>query len=313
MQRDTIYHGDAKQLAQRFSSANRADDARADADSSEISQVAAIITSPPYFGHRVYQENDLRELGREKSVDEYVENLVDCLQAVRLLLATNGVLWLNLGDTYRRGVLQGVPWRVAIALQDAGWLLRSDVIWHKPNAMPSAATRRPTVDHEYLFLFSNGKEYHYDADAIREPHVTFTEQSRMRGGRTHFGVRNGTPEAGKYGGKINMHDGRWDQAFHPKGRNRRTVWSVPLGKCREAHFAVFPPRLIEPCLLATVPEGEVVLDPFMGAGTTACVAVEHQRHFIGFELAAEYIELAHQRIAATREQRQRAKQDSARG
>lgn len=283
---DTIYCGDAVELARQHADSEPAH---------------GIITSPPYFGHRVYTEDDAREVGREPSVDEYVARVVEVFAALRPLLRDDGTLWLNLGDTFRRGVLQGVPWRVALALQADGWILRSDVIWHKPNAMPSAAKRRPTTDHEYLFLFSKGDRYHYDADAIREPHVTFSEQSRMRGGRKHFGVRNGTPEQGKLGGRINMHDGRWDQAFHPQGRNRRTVWSVPLGKCREAHFAVFPARLIEPCVLASIPEGGLVLDPFMGAGTTACVAVAAGRHYVGYELVEHYVQLAQQRIDKARE------------
>ena len=106
-------------------------------------------------------------------------------------------------------------------------MLRSDIVWHKPNAMPSSVKKRPTTDHEYIFLLTLGSDYHYDIDAIREPHVTFTERSRMRGGRGHLGKRGGTPEAGKNGGDHNLHDARWDQYFHPKGRNKRTVWSVP--------------------------------------------------------------------------------------
>jgi DNA modification methylase len=208
-----------------------------------------IVTSPPYYGHRAYSAaGDPRELGREKTPQDYVDALVGCLGEAGRLLRDDGTLWLNLGDTYRQGRLLGIPWRVALALQDAGWHLRADIIWHKPNAMPSSVRTRPTTDHEYLFLLSKSASYHYDADAIREPHVTFTERSRMRGGRGHFGKRAGTPERGKNQGNGNLHDARWDEYFHPAGRNRRTVWSVPLGKFREAHFAVFPEALIEPVL-----------------------------------------------------------------
>jgi len=216
------------------------------------------------------------------------------------LLRDDGTLWLNLGDTYRNGQLCGVPWRVALALQDRGWLLRSDIVWHKPNAMPSAVKTRPTTDHEYMFLLSKQPEYHYDADAIREPHVTFSERSKMRGGRGHFGKVNGTPERGKNGGNSNLHDGRWDQAFHPNGRNRRTVWSIPLGKFREAHFAVFPERLVEPCIKAGCRPGGVVLDPFMGSGTVGVVAGRLGRKYLGFELVAEYAAMAERRIADAR-------------
>jgi site-specific DNA-methyltransferase (adenine-specific) len=163
--------------------------------------------------------------------------------------------------------------------------------------MPSSVKSRPTVDHEYLFLFSKTEDYFYEADAIREPHVTFTEQSRMRGGRNHFGKRNGTPELGKNAGNGNLHDARWDQAFHPAGRNKRSVWSIPLGKCRDAHFAVFPEGLVEPCIKAGSPEGGIVLDPFTGSGTTGCVAKRLRRQFVGIELVEDYAQLAMRRIA----------------
>jgi DNA modification methylase len=262
--------------------------------------VHCIVTSPPYYGHRAYSAGgDPRELGREKAPQDYVDALVGCLGEAGRLLRDDGTLWLNLGDTYRRGRLLGIPWRVALALQDAGWHLRADIVWHKPNAMPSSVRTRPTTDHEYLFLLSKSAGYHYDADAIREPHVTFTERSRMRGGRGHFGKRAGTPERGKNQGNGNLHDARWDEYFHPAGRNRRTVWSVPLGKFREAHFAVFPEALIEPCVNAGCPPGGVVLDPFMGSGTTAVVCRRLGRHFLGFELIPEYVELARKRLAGS--------------
>ncbi len=203
-----------------------------------------------------------------------------------------------LGDKYDRARQLGMPWRVALALVDDGWILRSDIIWHKPNAMPSAVKTRPTTDHEYVFLLTKSTEYYYDADAIREPHVTFSPASRMRGGRRHFHQRDGTPEAGKNGGASNLHDGRWDQAFHPKGRNKRTVWSIPLSKFREAHFAVFPEPLVETCILAGCPPGGVVLDPFLGSGTTAVVARRLQRHFVGIDCVEQYCQMARDRLAA---------------
>lgn len=257
-----------------------------------------VVTSPPYFGHRCYSANDIREIGRERKLDEYVAGMVEVFQKIRNAVRDDGTLWLNLGDTFRDGELLGVPWRVATALKDSGWHLRADIIWHKPNATPSSVANRPTVDHEYLFLFSKQKRYYYDADAIREPHVTFSPMSRMKGGRRHFGQRNGTPEKGKNAGNSNLHNGRWDQAFHPEGRNKRTVWSVPLGKCRETHFAVFPEQLIEPCIRAGCPRGGVVVDPFLGSGTTAIVARRLGRRFVGFELVPEYVELATKRISS---------------
>ena len=189
-----------------------------------------------------------------------------------------------------------MPWRVALALQADGWYLRSDIIWQKPNAMPSAVKNRPTTDHEYVFLLSKSDSYYYDIDAIREPHVTFSEQSQMKGGRNHFFKRDSTPEQGKNGGHPNLHNGRWDQAFHPKGRNKRTVWPIPLSKSRDAHFAVFPEKLVETCILAGCPPNGVVLDPFMGSGTTAVVARKLKRHFVGIECVSDYCKIARQRI-----------------
>lgn len=254
-----------------------------------------IVTSPPYFQQRDYR--DAKQIGSEKSPQQYIEQLVEILRGCRRVLREDGTLWLNLGDKYHKKQLLGLPWRVALAMVDDGWQLRSDIIWHKPNAMPHSVKTRPTTDHEYLFLFSKSQDYFYDADAIREPHVTFSENSRMKGGRGHFGKRHGTPEAGKNAGSNNLHDGRWDQAFHPKGRNKRTVWSVSLGKFREAHFAVFPPKLIQPCIQAGTPVGGNVLDPFFGAGTVGLVAQELGRIYTGIELNPEYVQIAQRRLS----------------
>lgn len=256
--------------------------------------VDTIITSPPYYRQRNYGSED--QIGQEASPAGYVERLVELFDELLRVVKPTGSLWLVLGDKYERGELLGMPWRVCLALKDAGWILRSDCIWHKPNAMPSSAKTRPTTDHEYLFFFSRSREYYYDADAIREPHVTFSERSRMKGGRRHFGKRGGTPEAGKNGGDSNLHDGRWDQAFHPLGRNKRTVWSIPLSKCREAHFAVFPPRLVETCLQASCPPGGVVLDPFSGSGTTAQVARQMKRSYIAIDCVPEYCDMTRRRL-----------------
>lgn len=255
-----------------------------------------IITSPPYFGHRLYSTNNPDEIGKESDLLDYINNLVDAFNLLRPKLHDSGLLWLNLGDTYREKALLGIPWRVALALQDDGWILRSDIIWYKPNAMPSSVKDRPTVDHEYIFMFSKNKEYYYNADAIREPHVTFSENSKTRGGRNHFGKRNGTPEKGKNGGNPNLHNGRWDQAFHPNGRNKRTVWEIPLGKFRDAHFAVFPEKLVENCLLASTEPNDYILDPFCGSGTTGVVALKHTRNFIGIELVEKYQKMAQNRL-----------------
>lgn len=254
-----------------------------------------IVTSPPYYGQRDYGNG--AQIGTEPSPKEYLDNLLAVFLECHRVLRRTGTLWLNLGDKYLNGRLPGLPWRLALKLQDEGkFILRSDIIWHKPNAMPSSVKNRPTTDHEYIFLFSKTSDYYYDADSIREPHVTFTEKSRMKGGRNHFGKVNGTPENGKNAGNSNLHDARWDQAFHPKGRNKRTVWEIPLSKFREAHFAVFPEKLVEICILAGSKQGGVVLDPFMGSGTTALIATRLNRRFIGIDSEKKYCEMGYRRI-----------------
>ena len=257
--------------------------------------VDIIITSPPYYGQRRYEAE--AQIGAEATTQEYLANLVDVFRECRRVLKEEGTLWLNLGDKYLNGRLGGLPWRLALSLQDdLNFILRSDIIWYKPNAMPSSVKNRPTTDHEYVFLFAKTDDYYYNADAIREPHVTFTDKSRMKGGRNHFGKSNSTPENGKNRGNSNLHRARWDQAFHPKGRNKRTVWEIPLSKFRDAHFAVFPEKLVETCLLAGSKNDSIVLDPFMGSGTTALVAVRHNRRFIGIDSSQEYCNIARQRI-----------------
>ena len=258
--------------------------------------IDAIVTSPPYYGQRDYS-NDV-QIGNEETPEAYTKKLVQVFGECRRVLKDQGSLWLNLGDKYHNGRLLGIPWRVALALQENGWILRSDIIWWKPNAMPSSVKNRPTCDHEYLFFLAKGMDYYFDADAIREPHVTFTEKSRMMGGRNHFGKQGGTPEKGKNSGNQNLHRARWDQAFHPNGRNKRTVWEVPLSKFPEAHFAVFPEKLIEPCILAGSPPGGLILDPFMGSGTTAIVALRQARHFVGVDSNRTYCDMAERRIAS---------------
>lgn len=260
--------------------------------------VDTIVTSPPYYRQRDYGSK--LQIGQEMSPAAYVERMAELFTELKRVVKPTGSAWVVIGDKYIKGELLGMPWRVCLALKDAGWVLRSDCIWHKPNAMPSSVKTRPTTDHEYIFFFSNSKkDYFYDADAVREPHVTFSENSKMKGGRGHFGKRGGTPEKGKNTGDNNLHDGRWDQAFHPKGRNKRTVWSISLSKFREAHFAVYPESLVETCLNASCPLGGVVLDPFSGAGTTAVTAIKSGRKFVAIDCVPEYIQIAKSRLAGT--------------
>lgn len=256
--------------------------------------VQTIITSPPYYDQRDYHTDE--QIGNEKSPEQYINRLIEVFDQAKRVLKEDGTLWLNLGDKYIDGNLAGLPWKLALSLKERGWILRSDIIWYKPNAMPSSVKNRPTTDHEYIFLFAKSSKYYYDADSIREPHVTFSEKSKMKGGRNHLGKAGGTPELGKNGGNSNLHKGRWDQAFHPKGRNKRTVWEVPLSKFRDAHFAVFPEQLIEPCILAGSPEGGIILDPFFGAGTVGLVSINKGRKFIGIDINHQYCEIAAKRI-----------------
>ncbi len=286
---DEIVHGEALDVLSRWP-----DEA-----------VDCLVTSPPYWRQRDYRGRS-QQVGREATPDEYVARLAAIFAECRRVLKSSGTAWLVIGDKYEDGRQLGLPWRVALALMAEGWILRADCIWHKPNAMPSPARSRPTIDHEYLFFFAKSADYFYDADAIREPHVTFSDKSRMRGGRGHFGRRGGTPESGKNGGSSNLHDGRWDQAFHPLGRNKRTVWSIPLSKFREAHFAVFPEPLVELCIAAGCPTGGLVLDPFSGSGTTAVVARRLGRHYLGIDCAREYCQMARRRLAKTAGQAARA-------
>ena len=281
---DSIYCGDAEQQLRRL----------------EEGFADTIVTSPPYFRQRNYADSN--QVGQERTPEEYIDRLVNVFREAKRSLHDRGTLWLVLGDKYQAKRLLGMPWRVALALQDDGWYLRSDIIWQKPNAMPSAVKNRPTTDHEYVFLLSKSESYYYDIDAIREPHVTFSENSQMKGGRNHFFKRDSTPESGKNGGHPNLHNGRWDQAFHPKGRNKRTVWSIPLSKFREAHFAVFPESLVETCILAGCPEQGIVLDPFMGSGTTALVSNRLNRHFVGVECVSDYCKMARQRIKVAKQE-----------
>jgi DNA modification methylase len=268
--------------------------------------IDTVVTSPPYFRQRDYTSD--QQIGIETTPQQYLQNMLSVTGELFEIVGAGGSLWIVIGDKYIDGQLLGMPWQLALAMKDQGWILRSDVIWHKPNAMPSSVKSRPTTDHEYVFFFSKSKDYYYDADAIREPHVTFSEHSKMKGGRRHFGKRGATPEAGKNGGNNNLHDARWDQAFHPNGRNKRTVWSIPLSKFRGAHFAVFPETLVENCIRATCPPNGIVLDPFSGSGTTAVVATKLDRQFVAIDCVEQYCQMARQRLASLSEKSQSRQQ-----
>lgn len=278
--------------------------------------VQCCVTSPPYWGLRDYGVEE--QLGLETSPEEYTARLVEILREVKRLLKDGGTLWLNIGDCYgglrgntspapdnknphveadtppkargetSRKQLLGIPWRVAFALQSEGWCLRSDIIWHKNNCMPESVTDRPTSSHEHIFLLVQSDKYYYNADAIREPHETNIPVV-VKQTKGHGDVR---PEDEK--------DPWGSMGYHPLGRNKRDVWSIPTQPFPEARFAVFPERLIEPCVLAGSKEGDIVLDPFMGSGTVVFVAIKHKRKYLGIDINSEYCELARKRTKEVR-------------
>lgn len=247
-------------------------------------KVQACITSPPYFGLRSYGGGDL-EIGQEQTPEQFIANLVDVFRCVRNVLAKDGVLWLNLGDSYGKGKqLLGMPWRVALALQADGWILRQDIIWHKPNPMPESVRDRCTKAHEYVFLLSKSEQYYYDVDAVKESATSYGHVQKYKGRYKNDNKDRRDTGASNLGGS--------------EMRNRRSVWTITPRPYAGAHFAVFPPALIEPCVLAGSRAGDIVLDPFMGSGTTAAVAIAHGRQYLGCELNPEYKALQDARIAS---------------
>lgn len=276
-------------------------------------RVQTCVTSPPYFRLRSYLPDDhpdkAREIGREASPETYVAHLVDVFRAVRDVLAEDGTLWVVIGDTYaarrssrtpsrksgpKHGRAQaeaggmflagdmkpkdliGIPWRLAFALREDGWFLRQDIVWAKQNPMPESVRDRCTRSHEYVFLLSRNARYHFDASALREP------ASRPRGAGHSRPVRS--PPDGF--GRLRAHLHR----IGPREtRNRRDVWAIPTRPFTGNHFAVFPEALVTPCLLAGSRIGDVVLDPFMGSGTTGAVAARLGRRFIGCELNPDFL------------------------
>ncbi len=279
--------------------------------------VDCCVTSPPYWGLRDYGVDG--QLGNERTYLEYVAHMVEVFREVRRVLRDDGTLWLNLGDCYATDTkwggssgekngdqgggarrerklttglkpkdLVGIPWRVAFALQDDGWYLRSDIIWHKPNPMPESVRDRPTKAHEYLFLLSKSERYYYDAEAA-------AEKSTNRA--------PGNVEPHKYAKQYESGHGEHRTAAGlerireaKETRNRRTVWTVGSQPYSGAHFATFPPKLIEPCILAGCPAGGTVLDCFGGSGTTGLVAEAHGRDWLLCELNPKYAELAERRV-----------------
>lgn len=279
------------------------------------------VTSPPYFGLRDYGHDG--QIGLEKTPEEYISAMVEAFRCVHDVLADDGTLWLNLGDSYGAGKqLLGMPWRVALALQCDGWVLRQDIIWAKPNPMPESVTDRCTNSHEYIFLLSKNKRYFYDHEAVKEPaslasiarwdqdiesqigsdRVPGKTNGNMKavGGRSKRDSfkRNGSKRSEAIPSQsVGTHravrdESEWDTAM----RNKRSVWTVATVPYKGSHFATFPPALIEPCILAGSRAGDVVLDPFFGSGTTGMVAQNLGRRWLGCEINPSYGPLQDERL-----------------
>ena len=307
MTQDTILFGDCRETLSTL---------KAQITTGIAKRPRMCVTSPPYYGLRDYGGED-NQIGQEQSPEEFVAQLVDVFSKVRDVLTDDGTLWLNIGDSYynyrkdgeipkqtftqsrqdlpkttpRRSNklvgykdkdLIGIPWMLAFALRADGWYLRQDIIWHKPNPMPESVKDRCTKSHEYIFLLSKSKYYHYDNEAIKEPV------------KQDWGTRDRTN--GKYhnpGTGLQPHSGL-TKSYTKK--NKRSVWSVNKKPYKGAHFATYPEELIEPCILAGSEKGDIILDPFMGSGTTAVVAKKNGRAYIGCELHEDYGNLIQKRL-----------------
>jgi DNA modification methylase len=290
------------------------------------------VTSPPYFGLRDYGHDG--QIGLEPTPEAYIAEMVEVFRCVRDVLADDGTLWLNIGDSYARNAgpeesklnslhtmgvgqkkahemgamrkgenkpppglkpkdLIGIPWMLAFALRADGWYLRQDIIWHKPNPMPESVRDRCTKAHEYIFLLSKSERYYFNADAIRQPAAEST-RGKTWDERKAMGFKGDTKHPTKDAIEAGLHIPSF--APNENGVNRRSVWTVATRPYKGAHFATFPPALIEPCILAGSRPNDVVLDPFMGSGTTAMVALQYGRRYLGCELNRDYESLQTERL-----------------
>ena len=263
--------------------------------------VQMCVTSPPYYGLRDYEKDG--QIGRESSPEAYIANLVKVFDEVYRVLMDDGTLWLNIGDTYakkaqgsvKRKDLIGIPWMLAFALRERGWYLRSDIIWRKTNAMPEGAKDRPSRCYEHIFLFAKSPRYYFDYHALEQPIAAETKAryQRNRSERSKY-------FASSYGQGLEKHLGQVTEERRQVCRGK-DVWDISTNAYRMGeHFAMFPERLIEPCILAGSREGDTVIDPFFGSGTTGAVAKRLQREYIGIDLNLCYLEKAEMRIASVK-------------
>jgi DNA modification methylase len=273
--RDTILYGDCRNTLPLFDEPAR-----------------MCVTSPPYYGLRDYG-GEADQIGQEETPEEYVANLVEIFSKVRDCLTDDGTLWVNIGDSYaaksmgdiKPKDLIGIPWMLAFALRADGWYLRQDIIWHKPNPMPENVKDRCTKSHEYLFLFSKQKKYFFDHEAMKEKAT-----GERWGGNKPMNLNNTKDTDNQFSGLSRARKMLYET------RNKRSVWSVLPKPYAGAHFAVYPPELIEPCIKAGSERGDIVLDPFMGSGTTAMTARALGRDYIGCELHEGYGKLIQSRV-----------------
>ncbi len=281
---DQIYVGDAEHVLRTW----------------PVGFVDMCLTSPPYFQMRDYGHAD--QIGLEKTPDAYVKRLLAVMREVRRVLKPGGSLYLNLGDTYRQKSLLGIPWAVARALRRRGWYLRNAIVWYKPHGVPSAIKDRLTTRYELVFHFTRSRHYYFDLDAVRVPSVdrrTRRLAGPVRRGAQGLGHRPGVMVAGNF-------------TPDPRGKNPGDVWAIGpetrpkrfiVPAATTTHYAPFPEALCEPPIRAASPEGGIVLDPFIGSGTTALVARRLGRRFLGIDLVEEYAALARARLRADRSHR----------
>lgn len=287
--KDKIYSGNALELCRELPDKS----------------ISAAITSPPYYKLRDYGTKDVffgdsycGQLGQERYPESYIDHLVEIFDELRRVLEDDGVFWLNIGDTYsgedipesgiKKKDLMGIPWRVALAMQKAGWWLRSACVWHRPNQMPESVTDRPVIDYETVFLFSKAYNYFYDIDGMRDP---YTKPLDRWGGESlipkgHCAWDEGTGQTTYRERKMRPNE---------KGRLGRAVWSINTRPNEYSNFASFPEELAEKCMGAVKKDG-IVLDPFMGTGTVAVISKKTERNFLGFELNSDFIKLANKRL-----------------
>ncbi|MDR1321157.1 MAG: site-specific DNA-methyltransferase [Gracilibacteraceae bacterium] len=256
--------------------------------------VSCCVTSPPYYGLRDYGVKG--QIGLEQTLDRYITRLTEVFREVGRVLARDGTLWIVIADSYAEKQLLGVPWRLAFALRDDGWYLRSAIIWHKPNALPESCRDRPTRSYEHIFLLSKSPQYYYDRQAVAKPVAAGTHARMKRAVSNDHkyaaavpGQRAQTlskPRPSRAGREVKLAD----------TRNLRDLWTCSAKSYRGAHFAAYPVELITPCVLAGCPPGGVVLDPFFGSGTTGEAALKLGRRYIGIDLNPGYCRLAEERL-----------------